>query len=147
MRRWCFAALASTSQIIGLTIAAGALILVHNIYGLAAPDSRSALRFPMLALAVMWAIRSPPLHGRLFPRGAGPELFAARGVLLAALAPLFALGLRNATWRIQISRVATFQSLSVIAILAYIIVMMSPPGRSRSSAATGRGSARSRSCS
>ena len=32
-----FEALASTSQIIGLIIAAGALILVHNLYGQAAP--------------------------------------------------------------------------------------------------------------
>jgi len=117
-------ALASTGQIIGLTIAAGALILVHNIYGLAAPDSRSALRFPMLALAVMWAIDLHLYTVDYFLRTPARELFAARGVLLALIAPLFALGLRNVSWRIQISRVATFQSLSVIAILAYIITMM-----------------------
>ncbi len=117
-------ALATTSQIIGLTIAAGALILVHNIYGLAAPDSRSALRFPMLALAVMWAIDLHLYTVDYFLRTPAREIFAARGVLLALVAPLFALGLRNISWRIQISRVATFQSLSVIAILAYIIVMM-----------------------
>ena len=34
------------------------------------------------------------------------------------------LGLRNVTWRIQVSRVATFQSISVVAILFYIITMM-----------------------
>ena len=117
-------ALASTSQIIGLTIAAGALILVHNIYGLAAPDSRSALRFPMLALAVMWAIDLHLYTVDYFLRTPARELFAGRGVLLALIVPLFALGLRNISWRIQISRVATFQSLSVIAILAYIITMM-----------------------
>lgn len=117
-------ALASTSQIIGLTIAAGALILVHNIYGLAAPDSRSALRFPMLALAVMWAVDLHLYTVDYFLRTPAHELFAARGVLLAAIVPLFALGLRNATWRIQVSRVATFQSISVIAILGYIIAMM-----------------------
>jgi putative PEP-CTERM system histidine kinase len=117
-------ALASTSQIIGLTIAAGALILVHNIYGLAAPDSRSALRFPMAALAIMWAIDLHLYTVDYFLRTPAYELFAARGVLLALIAPLFALGLRNVVWRIQISRVATFQSLSVIAILAYIIAMM-----------------------
>jgi putative PEP-CTERM system histidine kinase len=117
-------ALASTSQIIGLTIAAGALILVHNIYGLAAPDSRPALRFPMLALAVMWAIDLHLYTVDYFLRTPAGELFAARGVLLALIVPLFALGLRNVSWRIQISRVATFQSLSVIAILGYIITMM-----------------------
>jgi putative PEP-CTERM system histidine kinase len=117
-------ALASASQIIGLTIAAGALILVHNMYGLAAPDSRSALRFPMLALTIMWAIDLHLYTVDFFMRSPAAELFAVRGLVLAALAPLFALGLRNATWRLQISRVATFQSLSVIAILAYIIAMM-----------------------
>jgi putative PEP-CTERM system histidine kinase len=119
-----FAALASTSQIIGLAIAAGALILVHNLYGLAAPTSRSALRFPMLALAAMWAYDLHLYTLAYFTRAPGAELFALRGLVLAALAPLFALGVRNASWKIQISRVATFQSLSVIAILAYLITMM-----------------------
>jgi putative PEP-CTERM system histidine kinase len=118
-------ALASTSQIIGLTIAAGALILVHNLYGLAAPDSRSALRFPMLALAAMWAFDLHLYTVDYFTRGASIELVALRGMLLAALAPVFAFGIRNASWKIHISRVATFQSLSVIAILFYLIVMMS----------------------
>jgi putative PEP-CTERM system histidine kinase len=117
-------ALASASQIIGLTIAAGSLILVHNIYGLAAPKSRSALSFPMLALAAMWAMDLHLYTVDYFMRTPALELFAVRGLLLAGLVPLFALGLRNATWRIQISRVATFQSVSVIAILAYIIAMM-----------------------
>jgi putative PEP-CTERM system histidine kinase len=118
------AALASTSQIVGLTIAAGALILVHNIYGLAAPDSRSALRFPLLGLAAMWAIDLHLYTVDYFTRGTALELYVLRGIVLAALAPLFALGLRNASWRIQISRVATFQSLSVMAILTYLIAMM-----------------------
>lgn len=119
-----FAALASTAQMIGLTIAAGALILVHNLYGLAAPDSRSALRFPMLALAGMWAFDLHLYTADYFSRGPALELFALRGLVLAALAPLFALGMRNAVWKIQVSRVATFQSLSVMAILGYLIAMM-----------------------
>jgi len=118
------AALASASQIIGLTIAAGALILVHNLYGLAAPDSRSALRFPVLALAAMWAFDLHLYTVDYFTRTAAVDLFALRGIVLAAIVPLFALGVRNASWKIHISRVATFQSLSVIAILAYLIAMM-----------------------
>jgi putative PEP-CTERM system histidine kinase len=119
-----FAALASASQIIGLTIAAGALILVHNIYGLAAPDSRSALRFPMLALAAMWAFDLHLYTVDYFTRAPALELFALRGLALAALAPLFALGVRNASWKIHVSRVATFQSLAAVAILVYLIAMM-----------------------
>ena len=61
-----------------------------------------------------------------FTRGAGADLFAMRGAVLAMLAPpVRAAAVRNAAWRIQLSRAATFQSLSVIAILVYLIAMMS----------------------
>jgi putative PEP-CTERM system histidine kinase len=119
-----FQALASTSQVIGLIIAAGALVLVHNLYGQAAPGSRSTLRFPMLALAAMWAYDLHLYTVAYFTRTPGAELFALRGLVFAALAPLFALGVRNATWKIQISRAATFQSVSLVIILAYLIAMM-----------------------
>ncbi|HEV2818589.1 MAG TPA: XrtA/PEP-CTERM system histidine kinase PrsK [Allosphingosinicella sp.] len=116
--------LASTSQVIGLVIAAGALILVHNLYGQAAPGSRSALRFPMLALAGMWAYDLHLYTIAYFTRVPGLELFALRGLALAALALPFALGVRNASWKIQISRAATFQSVSLVVILFYLVVMM-----------------------
>ncbi len=119
------AMLASTSQIIGLIIAAGALILVHNLYGQAAPGSRSALRFPMLALAVMWAYDLHLYTVAYFSGAPSDDLFALRGIVLAAIAALFAAGLRTASWKIQLSRAATFQSVSVIAILFYLIAMMS----------------------
>ena len=121
-----FETLASTLEILGLTIAAGALILVHNLYGQAAPASRSALRFPMLALAAMWAYDLHLYTVAYFSRDGAEALFAVRGVVLAMLAALFALGMRGgASWKVQISRAATFQSLSVVVILAYLIVMMS----------------------
>ena len=121
-----FAALASTGQIIGLTIAAGSLILVHNLYGQAAPASRTALRFPMIALAAMWAYDLHLYTVAYFSRQPTAELYAMRGAILAMLVPLFALGVRNnAVWKVQLSRAATFQSLSVIGILAYLLVMMS----------------------
>ena len=118
--------LVSTSHILGLTIAAGALILVHNLYGQVTPSSRSALRFPMLALAGMWFYDLHLFTVAYFTRGGAEELFAMRGAVLALLVPLFALGIRaTSTWKVQISRAATFQSLSVIAILGYLILMMS----------------------
>ncbi|MGZ8997364.1 MAG: XrtA/PEP-CTERM system histidine kinase PrsK, partial [Allosphingosinicella sp.] len=121
-----FEALTATSQMIGLTIAAGALILVHNLYGQASPSSRSALRFPMLALTVMWGYDLHLYTVAYFTRGLSHEIFALRGFVLAMLVPLFALGIRdNAAWKVQLSRAATFQSASVLVILAYLIVMMS----------------------
>jgi putative PEP-CTERM system histidine kinase len=121
-----FEALRATGQILGLTIAAGALILVHNLYGQAAPASRGALRFPMVALAALWAYELNLYTVAYFTHGDAPALIALRGVLLACLAPVFALGLRGSPiWKVQISRAATFQSLSLIAILAYLLAMMS----------------------
>ena len=37
-----------------ITTAAGALVLVHNVYGQAAPASRSHIRLAMLGLALIW---------------------------------------------------------------------------------------------
>ena len=121
-----FATLVSTTQMLGLTVAAGSLILVHNLYGQAAPGSRQALKFPMIALAAMWAYDLHLYTVGYFTRGGAEDLFAMRGAALAAVVPLFALAMRGlSSWKLQISRAATFQSLSVILILAYLIAMMS----------------------
>jgi putative PEP-CTERM system histidine kinase len=121
-----FDALHWASQLLGLTIAAGALILVHNLYGQADPKSRAMLRLPTIALAAMWAF---DLHlytvGYMSP-ASGSDLVALRGPALVMLAPLFAFGLRGApNWRFQLSRAATFQSVSLIAILIYLGAMIS----------------------
>ena len=120
-----YAALLATAQILGLTVAAGSLILVHNLYGQAAPDSRTGIRLPMIALAGLWAYDLHLYTIAYLTRGPVVDLFAMRGAILAALVPLFALASRrNAQWRVQMSRTATFQSVSLLAILSYLIVMM-----------------------
>jgi putative PEP-CTERM system histidine kinase len=118
-------ALMSTAQVIGLTIAAGSLVLVHNLYGQAAHESRWGIRLPMIALAGMWAYDLHLYTVAWLTRGPVDDLYAMRGAILAMLVPLFALASRrNAGWRMQLSRAATFQSLSLIAILGYLILMM-----------------------
>lgn len=118
-------ALASTAQAIGLTIAAGSLILVHNLYGQAAHESRWGLRLPMIALAGMWAYDLHLYTVAWLTRAPVDDLYAMRGAILSMLVPLFALASRrSARWRMQLSRAATFQSLSLIAILGYLILMM-----------------------
>jgi len=119
-----FEALVAASQLLGLIVAAGALILVHNLYGQAAPGSRAALRLPMIALAAMWGFDLHLYTVAYFTEGA--DLAALRGLVFALLAPLFALGVRRGPrWTIQLSRAATFQSVSLIAILFYLVAMMS----------------------
>jgi putative PEP-CTERM system histidine kinase len=118
-------ALASTGQVIGLTLAAGSLVLVHNLYGQAAHESRWGIRLPMIALAGMWAYDLHLYTVSWLTRGPVDDLYAMRGAILSMLVPLFALASRrNARWRMHLSRAATFQSLSLIAILGYLILMM-----------------------
>ncbi|MBV8686177.1 MAG: PEP-CTERM system histidine kinase PrsK [Alphaproteobacteria bacterium] len=118
--------LVATGQIFGLTIAAGALVLVHNLYGQASPESRWGIRLAMIALAGMWVYDLHLYTVGYLSRGPVDDLVAMRGAILSALVPLFALASRrSAQWRVRISRAATFQSLSVMAILGYLILMMS----------------------
>ena len=121
-----YQALVSSSNVLGLTIAAGSLVLVHNLYGQAAPDSRSGILLPMIALAGVWAYDLHLYTVAYLTRDEVADLFAMRGAVAAIAVPLFALASwRNANWKMQISRAATFQSISLIGILLYLILMMS----------------------
>jgi putative PEP-CTERM system histidine kinase len=118
-------ALMSTEQILGLTIAAGSLLLVHNLYAQSTVESREAIRLPMIALAAMWIYDLHVNTVAYFTHGPVGDLVAVRGAVMAALVPLFALASRRSSeWRMQMSRAATFQSISVLAILGYLILMM-----------------------
>jgi hypothetical protein len=68
----------------------------------------------MIALAVMWGYDLHLYTVAYFTRGFAQELFAMRGAVLAAVVPLFALALRkHSNWKVQLSRAATFQSVSL----------------------------------
>jgi putative PEP-CTERM system histidine kinase len=118
-------ALLAAAQMLGLTVAAGSLVLVHNLYGQAAPDSRLGIKLPAVALAAMWAFELHLFTIGYLSRTVPSELLAFRGIVVALLAPLFLLGMRRSgDAKIRLSRAATFQSFSVLAILAYLIGMM-----------------------
>jgi putative PEP-CTERM system histidine kinase len=117
-------AVAQTSLILRITTAAGSLVLVHNLYGQAAPASRSHIRFAMLGLALIW-IYDLNLYTIAYLGSASAErLVEWRGFAVALAAPLFALATRkDGAWRMRLSRAATFQSLSLLAICAYFALM------------------------
>ena len=117
-------AIAQTSLILRITTAAGALVLVHNLYGQAAPASRSHIRFAMLGLAVLWVYDLNLYTVAYLGSPTASLLNGWRGFAVALTAPLFALGARNEEgWRFRLSRAATFQSLSLLAICGYFAVM------------------------
>jgi len=56
--------------------------------------------------------------------GGAARLLEWRGLVVALAAPLFALATRKqGTWRVRLSRAATFQSLSLLALCAYFALM------------------------
>ncbi|MBV8908230.1 MAG: PEP-CTERM system histidine kinase PrsK [Sphingomonas sp.] len=116
--------IAQTGLVLRITTAAGALVLVHNVYGQAAPTSRSHIRFAMLGLALIWGY-DLNLYTVTYLGSSGARfLIDWRGLVVALAAPLFALATRNdGAWRVRPSRAATFQSLSLLAICAYFALM------------------------
>ena len=117
-------ALVMTAIILRLTAAAGALVLVHNSYGQAAPASRGVIRLAMIALAILWGYDLNLYTIAYFDPASARGPFDVRGLAIALSAALFAIGgSRGTGWRISLSRAATFQSLSLLAICAYFAVM------------------------
>jgi putative PEP-CTERM system histidine kinase len=117
-------ALVQTGLVLRITTAAGALVLVHNVYGQAAPASRSHIRLATLGLFLMWIYDLNLYTIAYLGSSTAHRLMEWRGLAVALTAPLFTLATRNeGAWRIRLSRAATFQSLSLLAICAYFALM------------------------
>jgi putative PEP-CTERM system histidine kinase len=117
-------ALFQTATLLRITAAAGSLVLVHNLYGQAAPASRSTIRFVMLGLALIWTYDLNLYTFAYLDLATASGLLDWRGAAVALTGPLFALGAKQEDgWRIRLSRAATFQSLSLLAICGYFAVM------------------------
>ena len=115
----------ATERLLRITMAAGALVLVHNLYGQAAPQSRLDIRAPMLGLTLMWGY-DLNLYTTAYLGAAGAGgLLDWRGAFVALIAPLFVVRAAGGTsLRIRLSRAATFQSLSLVAIGFYLAIMV-----------------------
>ena len=119
------AAIAFAALVLRLMATIGALVLVHNLYTAAAPVARPGIRLPMIGLAVMWVYDLQLYTVAYLAAGWTSELFALRGLVLVLLAPIFALAARrNDGWKVRLSRTIAFQSLSLVAIGAYLVVMV-----------------------
>lgn len=113
------------STVLHMVVAVGALVLVHNLYTAATPDARAAIRLPMVGLAAMWTYDLNLYTISYLARGWSYELFELRGLAATLIAPIFALGAqRTRNWEVQLSRTIAFQSLSLIAIGGYLVVMI-----------------------
>jgi putative PEP-CTERM system histidine kinase len=107
-------------------VAVGSLVLLHNLYVGAAQPVRQVLRWTTAALAALWAfdlnVYTVAYLGQTYPY----ELFAMRGLVIALAAIPLAIGATSgaASMRLRPSRTVAFQTLSLIVIGAYLVLMI-----------------------
>jgi putative PEP-CTERM system histidine kinase len=114
-----------SAKLFRMLFAIGAVVLVHNLYTGTAPEARWGLSLPMAALAAMWTYDLNLYTIGYIAEKVQFDLLATRGAGTALLAPVFAMASRrNSNWRIRLSRSVTFQSVSLMAIGGYLLMMI-----------------------
>ncbi|MEE4450180.1 XrtA/PEP-CTERM system histidine kinase PrsK [Novosphingobium resinovorum] len=109
-----------------LLVTVGGLVLAHNLYAGAPRESRAALRWPAIGLALLWAF-DLNLYTIAYLAGGWPyEIAALRGLPAAALALCIAIGGagNRDDLRIRPSRAVTFQTFSLLVIGIYLVAMV-----------------------
>ncbi|WP_373473387.1 XrtA/PEP-CTERM system histidine kinase PrsK [Sphingorhabdus lacus] len=105
--------------------AVGALVVVHNLYTVSAPETRWGISLPMAALAAMWTYDLNLYTISYLTSAPSEELVQTRGFATAVLAPVFVMAAkRNSNWGIRLSRSVAFQSVSLVAIGFYMLGMV-----------------------
>ena len=110
----------------GLLVAIGGLVLVHNLYGAASAQARLLLRWPALAMAVLWSF-DLTYYVIAYLSGSSPAMLdGLRGALGVVLAGLLALGAREGSEQLRFrpSHAAAFQTVSLLLIGAYLVVLV-----------------------
>jgi putative PEP-CTERM system histidine kinase len=114
--------IAAVRILLRMMVALGALVLVHHLYSVAAPGARGGIRLAVAALATMW-LTDLVLYTTTYLSGDGAlELIATRGLVMIAIVPMLAIAVhRNGDWTLKLSRTVTWQSLSLVALMAYAV--------------------------
>ncbi len=114
------------SAALNMLVAIGALVLLHNLYVGASMAARRVLRWSGVALACLWSY-DLNLYTIAYLSGEEPGLLLAlRGVLSGAMIGVLALGAnaRSADLEFRPSRAVTFQTLSLLVIGSYLVLMI-----------------------
>ena len=109
-----------------LLVTVGGLMLVHNLYAGASPQSRAVLRWPAAGLGVLWIFDLNLYTIAYLGSGWPMEIAASRGIAVIALAGLMAIGASKGRkeLRLRPSRAVTFQTFSLLVIGVYLIGMV-----------------------
>jgi len=119
------ALLANSALTLRMIFAVGALVLVHNLYIVSAPEARWGIALPMAALAAMWTFDLNLYTISYLTGEIAQELTSTRGIAMSLLAPIFVMASRrNGVWRLRLSRSVAFQSVSLLVIGGYLVGMV-----------------------
>jgi putative PEP-CTERM system histidine kinase len=100
-----------------------AIIFAHNLYR-ATPADNSGFRLILIAVGILWACDVNLYTLTLLGYDHTPLLLVGRAMLSLLLLPVFALAARRReSWQISLSRKATFQSLTVVSLGGYFVLM------------------------
>jgi putative PEP-CTERM system histidine kinase len=112
----------NTSALLGVLVAVGALVLVHNLYGGAASTTRRLLNWTIAALALFWGWELNH-HFVTYLTGQNlAQLDTLRALVTIAFAISLAIGFgrNSAGLKFMPSRAVAFQSLSLVLIALYL---------------------------
>lgn len=115
--------LVDLSLALHMMTAIGSLLLVHNLYVASGASRRGGGALVLGALSAMWTYDLMLYAVGYLAMERANELYALRGLLIAGLAPLIAIGMRKEAATLQLSRVLTLRSLSLVAVILYLLLM------------------------
>ncbi|WP_420143733.1 XrtA/PEP-CTERM system histidine kinase PrsK [Sphingobium sp.] len=117
-------ALVTCSAILRMMTAIGSILLVHHLYTAWPSRERGGVALLLGSLAAMWTYDLSLYAVSWFAPHRVNELYALRGLLMALVAPVIAIGMRkDMAGRLRLSRTITFQSLSIVAVGLYVGVL------------------------
>ncbi|MCK0128532.1 XrtA/PEP-CTERM system histidine kinase PrsK [Erythrobacter sp. F6033] len=114
------------SSVLNMLVAIGALVLLHNLYAGAGAASRQVLRWSGIALAFSFGY-DLNLYTIAYLVGEYPDMLVTlRGIIAGIAAAMLAFGGSVAGRGLQFrpSRAVTFQTLSLLVIASYLIIMV-----------------------
>lgn len=115
----------SAAMLLRMIFVIGALVLANNLYSVADSETRASLRLPLTAVAAMWLYDLNLYTVAYLNRALPDDLVALRGVLMILVVPFFALAAnRPGGWKLTLSRKVAYRSLSLFAILGYLVTMI-----------------------
>ncbi|PKP93670.1 MAG: PEP-CTERM system histidine kinase PrsK [Alphaproteobacteria bacterium HGW-Alphaproteobacteria-16] len=107
-----------------MMVAVAALVLVQSLHSAMAPRTNTGMRPIVLALGALWLVDTNILTVAWLTDSWPHELAAVRGFGMALIAAPIAAGLhRRGEWPMQLSRTVAYQSLSLVAIALYFILL------------------------